>query len=159
MCRGITVKTDGGFSRPQELGGIVKDGPAKYIVSDYMGAYIINESMPEFHQYVQEGQNILLVGSQSVNALGYMYENTGVSVPSTICTPTYDESLLRYWADNPDKYPDCVIVECWHGELKPDPDSFIMRWLEEEYPWTFYDEGEYWRYYHKKQLTDKSPLL
>lgn len=145
--RGVMVKTPSGFSSPLELGGVVKGGPAIGIVTDYMGAFVINSTLAEWGNYVYEGDNVLIVGSGGVSTLGYLYADTGVSVQSTICTPTYNEKLLEYWEEYPDKYPDCVIVSCWYGELKVEEESWIMTWLDNEYQPADYAEGMFWRYY------------
>lgn len=130
-----------------QLSGIVKEGPAMGLMSEYMGPYIINSSMEEWKQYVREGDRILLVGDGAVSTLGYLYENTVISVDSTICTPTYDEKLLEYWEQNPDKYPNVVIVDCWYGEMKMPSNSWIMQWIENEFQPKECMYGKFWCYY------------
>lgn len=129
------------------LGGIVKNGPASGIVSDYMGAYIINCSYEEWKNFVRPGDRILLVGQDRVSTIGYLYGDTEISITSTISTPTYDESLLDYWERNPEKYPNVVIVDCWYGSLNVSQDSWIMQWLEDDFHPASYSDGQYWRYY------------
>ena len=70
---------------------------------------------------------------------------------STICTPTYDEKLLKYWEQNPQKYPNVVVVSCWFGELKVAEDSWIMQWLETEFRADTVIDGQYYRYYLKNE--------
>lgn len=133
------------------VGGIVKDGPALGIVSEYMGPYIINVTMEEWEQYVEDGDKVLLVGNTAVSTIGYLYKDTEISVDSTICTPTYDEKLLKYWEQNPQKYPNVVVVSCWFGELKVAEDSWIMQWLETEFRADTVIDGQYYRYYLKNE--------
>ncbi len=135
-----------------ELRGIVKDGPALGVMSKYMGPYIMNTSMAEWELYVKDGDCILLVGENAVSTIGYLYKDTQVSVGSTICTPTYDEQLLTYWEQNPEKYPDVVIVDCWFGKVNVSEDSWIMQWINEEFRADEIVDGQYWRYYRKNTV-------
>lgn len=145
--RMFTLKTFVGLSDPLDLGGIVRSGPAMGLVTDYMGAYVRNISETEWGQYVQPGDSVLLVEDGAVSTLGYLYGDTYVSAPSTICTPTFDEGLLEYWREYPQKYPDVVAVQCWYGELKVNENSWIMQWLDTECEVESVEEGTFWRYY------------
>lgn len=147
--RGVYVKTLGGFSSPLKLGGIVKSGPELGIIADYMGANIRNTTMAEWDSFIREGDNILIVEKEGTSTIGYLYGDTGVSAPSTICTPTNDEQLLQYWEQYPDKFPDVVAVQCWYGELSVDTDSWIMQWLEGEFQADAIEDGTFWRFYRR----------
>ena len=133
------------------LGGIVKEGPAMGIVSEYMGPYMQNESMKEWEQYIEEGDCIYLIG-EPLDTLGYLYADTEIAAPSLVPTPGYNESVLEYWKMNPDKYPDVIIASCWYGTMNTSltEDSWIMKWMEEEYKPQYYVDGKYWRYYFKQ---------
>ncbi len=133
-----------------ELGGIVKEGPAKGIVSSYMGPYMQNESIKEWKRYIEEGSTIWLIGSP-LDTLGYLYLDTEIGAPSTVCTPGYNESVLEYWKRNPEKYPDVVIASCWYGELNAElqTNGWIMEWIEEEFQPEYWVDGKFWRYYFK----------
>lgn len=134
-----------------DIRGIVRSGPAMGIMSTYMGPYIINATIEEWKLYVEQGDRVLLVGGGGkVDTLGYLYENTEVCIDSTICTPTYNEKLERYWEENPQKYPNVVAVDCWYGDLRVDKDSWIMQWLENEFRADRVVDGKYWRYYMKE---------
>lgn len=132
------------------LEGIVKSGPAVGLMSNYMGPYIINSSMEEWQQYIKPGDKILIVGGAAVSTIGYLYEDTEISTDSTICTPTYNEKLLRYWEQNPEKYPNVVVVDCWYGRLNVSEDSWIMQWIENEFQPDASVDGKYWRYYFRE---------
>ena len=147
--RGVTVKTLGGFANPLKIGGIVKSGPELGILADYMGANIRNTSLAEWESFVQEGENIMIVEKEGTSAIGYLYGNSGVGAPSTICTPTWDEQLLEYWELYPDKQPDVVAVQCWYGELSVDENSWVMQWLEAEYGAESVQDGTFWRFYRR----------
>ena len=133
---------------PRSRGGMVKEGPATGIITDYMGAYSTRCDMEDFEIYINSGDRLFIVSAGSnANALMYMYQNVIVCTPSTICTPTYNETLLDYWEQNPDKCPNVILVECWFGDLHIDQDSWIYQWIEEEFQPSTYVDGRYWRFY------------
>lgn len=141
---------NGDVSTILKIHGIVKEGPAAGIITEYMGAYMQNESIKEWEQYIEDGSSIYLIGG-SLDTLGYLYSNTTIAAPSVVPTPGYNESVLKYWEINPDKYPDVIIASCWYGTMNPElgEDSWIMRWIEEEYKPQYYVDGKYWRYYFR----------
>lgn len=130
---------------------VVKEGPAIGIISEYMGPYIQNESMREWKEYIQDGQSIYLIGG-ALDTMGYLYADTEIAAPSLVPTPGYNEAILDYWEENPEKYPDVIVASCWYGELSSEitEDSWIMQWIEEEYCPAYYIDGKYWRYYFKE---------
>lgn len=140
-----------GFLEVREIGGIVKAGPAKGIITEYMNAYKNNRMVEDWAEYVEAGDSVLIVGENSINALGYLLGDTEVSIHSTMCGPTYNEVLLQYWTDNPEKYPDVIAVECWYGDLKVSTDSWIMQWLQSEYQPSGFEDGYYYRFYRLEQ--------
>ncbi len=129
---------------------IVRSGPAMGIISDYMGPYIMNSNLEEWPQHIRSGDRLLVVSESGVvSTLPYLYEDVEISAASTICTPTYDEKLLLYWEQNPDRRPNVVAVDCWFGHLNVDEDSWIMQWIYDEFGLNSYEDGTYLRYYRK----------
>ena len=131
------------------IAGVVKAGPAKGLVSEYLGPQILNVTLEEWHEYVEPGDRVLVVGAGLYDPLLYLYEEVEISTTSTICTPTYDKMLLEYWEKYPEKYPNVVIVDCWFGELRVKKNNWIMQWLESEFEPGGYVDGSYWRYYRR----------
>lgn len=127
--------------------GVVEDGPMAGIFSDYMGADIANSNLRDWKQYVKEGDRVLIVGTYHLSTIGYLYEDTEISVDSTICTPTYNEKLLSYWEMNPWKEPNVVVLDCWSGESRVSEDEWIMGWIEENFD--SYVDGRYVRIYRR----------
>ena len=134
------------------VGGIVKEGPAIGIISDYMGVYMQNETLKEWDQYVEEGSNIYMIG-RAIDTLGYLYSDTNIAAPSVMSTPAYNEYIPKYWEINPEKYPDVIIASCWYGSLDQGllDNEWILNWIEEEYQPQYQIDGKYWRYYFKEQ--------
>lgn len=130
-----------------DIGGIVKSGPEFGIVTEYFVAYNKNQSMADWAEYIKPGDSLLVVGSETVSCISYLYEDVIISNPSVISTPTYNEEMLQYWAQYPNKYPDVLAVDCWFGELHVPESSWIMQWINEKYiPYETVD-GTYWRFY------------
>lgn len=133
-----------------QVGGIVKEGPAIGIISNYMGAYIQNETIKEWREYIKEGSRIYLIGDP-LDTLGYLYLDTDIAAPSVQCTPWYNESILEYWKMNPDKYPDVVIASCWYGDMNASlvKNGWILEWIEKDLQPSYSIDGKYWRYYFR----------
>ena len=146
LHRGIIVRdySDGSDSI-FGMESIVKNGPAKGVVCGYMSAYTNKVNAEEWPGFVNEGENILVVGPGLYDPIVYFFRSAGVSNYSTIDTPTYDENLLDYWRDYPGKKPDVVAVECWYGDMRIDADSFIMEWTRENCD--YLGDGSYYRFY------------
>lgn len=146
--RGLIVKTlDGVASNIFDMQNIVRSGPAVGVITPYMGAYEINCNIEDWAQFVRPGDNLLMVKSDVVNTMAYMYEDVTISIHSTISTPTYDEMLLEYWEENPDKFPNVIAVSCWYGDLHVDENSWIYQWIQQEFQPSTYADGRYWRFY------------
>lgn len=133
------------------VGGIMKDGPAAGIFADYMCAYIYNCNYEDYAQYVKAGDNVLIVANMimSVGTTAYMFDNVNISHFSIVDPTTYDEKLLTYWEQYPEKTPDVIVVDCWYGELKENPDSWIMQYIENDFGYTSVQDGRYVRFYRK----------
>ena len=130
---------------------IMKDGPAVGILADYMCAYIYNCNYEEYAQYVQEGDNVLIVANMimSVGTIGYLFDDLGVSHYSIVDPTTYDESLAEYWEQYPEKAPDVIVVDCWFGQLYESPDNWIMQYIENDFGYTSVNDGTYVRFYRR----------
>ncbi len=130
--------------------GIINDGPAKAIITEYMGAYIQNETLKEWEEYISDGDSVFLINNE-FDSLSFLNKNVENSAPTTVPAPTYNETILNYWDLQPKKYPDVVVVSCWYGNLNSamDEGTWIRTWIEREYNYSYYIDGKYWRYYFK----------
>ena len=133
------------------VGGIMKDGPAAGILADYMCAYIYNCNYEDYAKYVQPGDNVLIVAQMimSVGTTAYMFDDVGISHFSIVDPTTYDEKLLTYWEQYPEKAPDVIVVDCWYGGLMVPGDSWIMQYIENDFGYTTVNDGAYVRFYRK----------
>ena len=153
FVKGWQCPVSGGYlSNITDVGGIIKQGPGTGVFTEYMNSYIARCTGEEMEQLVPDGTSLLVVDNSSIP---YMYRDVTVSSYTTICYPSYNEVLLKYWDNHPEKYPDVIAVTCWYGELKWDPDSWIMKWIENDYNAEKVIEGKYYRYYFRSK--DEAP--
>lgn len=133
------------------VSGIMKDGPAAGILADYMCAYIYNCNYEDYAKYVQPGDNVLIVAKMimSVGTTAYLFEDVNISHFSIVDPTTYDEKLLTYWEQYPEKAPDVIVVDCWYGGLMEPGDSWIMQYIENEFGYTTVNDGAYVRFYRR----------
>jgi len=114
-----------------EVRGYNHAGVRAGILTNYMTSHRYNVNLENWSEMIPEGSTLLYVGSSQFS---YMLGDCLVATPSTISTPTYDETLLAYWEMNPDRYPDVVAVESMYGEITViESNSFLMQWLEEDF--------------------------
>lgn len=117
------------------------------ILTDYMTSYMYNTNQEIWAEAVPDGSTLFYVGSAQFS---YMHGDCTVAVPSTISTPTYDETLLAYWEMNPDRYPNVVAIESSYGDIgSVAHEEFLMQWLEEEFRATEIIDYPYVRVYRR----------
>lgn len=151
--KGFTVKM--GRTETNTILGvqnIVREGPEKGILTNYMLAYIINSTYEEFTEQIEEGARCLIV-TKTVNTAGtspYLFrKDTKICHFSVVDPTTYDEKLLTYWELYPEKQPDVIVVDCWYGNLMEEAGSWIMEYIENEFGYSEMIDGKYVRYYKR----------
>lgn len=100
-------------------------GPAKNIYCRYTDGYEYNIVQELMDSYVTEEDNVLCVSGHTI---WYLLSKGNIATYSTISTPTFDERLLSYYEEYPDKYPDVVIMQEITGWEK------VMEMLQLEEP-------------------------
>ncbi|MCM1065367.1 MAG: glycosyltransferase family 39 protein [Eubacterium sp.] len=134
-----------------KVSGIMKNGPAAGILTDYIGAYIYHSNYRFYRENLDERDNVLIVVNtvMSAGTTAYLFGDYGVSHYSVIDPTYYDGRLLEYWEQYPEKRPDVIVVDCWYGVLYEPQDSWIMRYIENEFGYTRMQDGDYVRFYRK----------
>ena len=135
--------------------GIVREGPAAGIFTNYMQAYITNRTYEEFEEYVEEGADCLIVNTVvgTAGTSPYMFRNCNIchfSVVDYMDSISYNENLLTYWSLYPEKQPDVIVVDCWYGQLMEREDSWIMQYIENDFNYGRVVDGMYVRYYFRQ---------
>lgn len=125
--------------------GVSRFGPLKGIINGN-GTFLMDGAYVEWLRMIQEGDRVLVLSYPTLNATAYLYNNVEICVDSTISTPTYSERLFTYWKENPDKYPNVIVIKnpdqlYWLGE-----DNEIIRWLEHDLHIKEIVDGYYGRY-------------
>lgn len=149
--KGYTLRAGRNYNVVPDTENIMRHGPAIGILSDYMNCYIYNSNYEDFETCVNQDDVVLIVTNMVTSAGTTPYMMTGAEVAHySIVDPTaYDERLLTYWELYPEKRPNVIVVDCWYGELKESPDSWIMQYIEKEFGYTQVKDGRYVRFYRK----------
>lgn len=123
-----------------------KHGPLKGIVNRE-GTFVADVSYQEWQDLIQDGDRVMVIGHPTITPTVYLYKDVVISTDSTISTPTYSERLFTYWEENPDRYPNVVVVK-WYGD-NPLVGEYneVIQWLMEEFPAKRIVSGSFWRYY------------
>ena len=103
VCESGGYKADALFVKQKALYGV-----ARNIYCGYLDGYGYNQLHDTIDGYVSDEDAVLIVGKHS---LRYLLTDAKISMYSTISTPTFDERLLEYWEQYPDRYPTVIIVE------------------------------------------------
>lgn len=130
---------------------VIEEGPAKGIFTHYMLGYVMNSDYEDIRANVEEGAKCLIV-TNMVDAAGttpYMFGEYEVCHFSVIDPTTYDERLLVYWNQYPEKQPEVIAVDCWYGQLMEKEDSWIMQYIENEFGYQEVVDGKYLRFYKR----------
>lgn len=125
------------------VSGLFQEGLRKRIYTTYMSAYTYNSKQEIWSEAVPAGSNCIYLG---VDQFCYLMGDCRISAASTISTPIYDESLLKYWEINPDRYPDIVVLESGFEARLGD---FMREWLENEFPASEIIEYPFFTVYRK----------
>lgn len=131
-----------------DIEAIVTKGPNIGIACDYMRYYQTNADIEDHGKFIGPDDSVLLVDTFVIDSVEFMLINSSISNFSTIDTPIYNERLVTYYEQYPEKEPSVVAVSCWYGGLMVPADSWIMKWVENNYEAV--GDGKYWRYYRKK---------
>ena len=149
--KGYTLRAGRDYNVVPDTESVMKCGPAIGIFSDYMNCYIYNCNYEDFGTYVNE-EDVVLIVTNMVTSAGttpYMMAGAEVAHYSIVDPTAYDERLLTYWELYPEKQPNVIVVDCWYGELKENPGSWIMEYIEKDFGYSQVNDGRYVRFYRK----------
>ena len=148
--KGYTLRA-GRITTVPQINGLIREGPAAGIFTSYIQAYAMNRTYEEFAENVRSGENCLIVTNVPgvAGTTPYLFRDLSVCHFSVVDPTSYDERLLTYWECYPEKQPDLIVVDCWFGKLKEDPDSWIMQYIENDFGYREAIDGTYVRFYRK----------
>lgn len=150
--KGYTLRAGRDYHVITDTKGIMRPGPAAGILSDYMNCYIYNCNFEDFNTYVKPEDVVLIVTNMVMSAGTTPYIMAGAEVAHySIVDPTaYDERLLTYWELYPEKRPNVIVIDCWFGQPKENPNGWIMQYIENEFGYSQVIDGSYVRFYRKE---------
>ena len=111
------------------------------------GAYVADITWREWQDMIKPGDRVVVLSYPTLPAAIYLDQDVEICIDSVISTPTYSERLLAYWRENPEKYPNVVVVKCYGGSPMIGEYNVITKWIDEEFHAVRVEDGTYWRYY------------
>jgi|GEM_PF-2990415 len=130
---GYTQKTSGIGRNIFQYNAIIADGPAKGIRVDWVVMERYKSGNADMKQIVGGDESVLVVSNDlyATPTELYMAAPLKISQYSTICTPTFGEKHLDYWAQFPDRLPALIVLEKEYEDYAGE--QFIYNWLMENY--------------------------
>ena len=151
LGKGYSLRSGPNGNNVLQSGGILKEGPAAGIISDYFLAYVYNCDYEDWQVYLRDGDKVLIMVDQILNlgTIQYLFKDVEICHFSTQPASPYDEMLLEYWETHPEKVPDVIIVDCWYGQLMTAEDGWMMHYIENDFGYTQVNDGRYIRIFRK----------
>ncbi len=149
--KGYTMRAGRNYVNVLQTRNVMKSGPAVGVLADYMSAYIYNDNYAVWRENIEDGDRVLIVTNMvhAQSTTPYLFRDVEVCHFSTVDPTSYDEKLLTYWECYPEKAPNVIVVDCWYGNLMESADSWIMKYIEEDFGYTSVVDGNYVRIYRK----------
>ncbi len=112
----------------------MESGAAEGIYVLTKTASVWNQNNQELEQYLEEGDQLLYIGAETL-----IYVRSGITAasPSTISTPVFGEYFLEYYEEYPEKLPTVIVVDKTF-ETTPEynyspENAVILNWIAENY--------------------------
>ena len=131
-----------------ELENVIRSGPAAGLVCTHFNKEKSLVDIHELNGMIGEDDRLMIVGPEFTDSLVYLYTKAEIANFSTISSPIFNEVLEDYYRVNPDKYPTAVIVDSWFGQLSFPDDSYIVKWVEDNFDRVA--DLSYYRVYREK---------
>lgn len=151
LHRGLVVwgyANKGNIWMVNDIEAVITKGPSAGIACDYMRYYQTLCDIEDHAKFVSQDDRILMVEGFVFDSVDFMMTDASISNFSTIDTPIYNERLLTYFEQYPEKEPTVIAVSCWYGNLQIKSVEWVMKWIDENYEPV--GDGRYWRYYRKR---------
>lgn len=124
-CYIIRISGGAHFTVFDEI-SLIRQGSSIGIIADTESVRRYNESTALLQAYIPEDSNVFYVGCTTDV---YFMQDVNICTPSTISTPTYDETVATYFETHSDKTPDYVICDRDYADLTAD--TWIALYLSE----------------------------
>lgn len=111
LCKGYYVRvTEYAPSNILETRQAVTNGPVKGIFVTKEEKIRIEECYNTILQTTKEKEQILFMGTESVNNLSAVAKGARFVSPTTISTPAFNEQWVTYFENKPEKMPDHIFL-------------------------------------------------
>lgn len=103
------LRTTGGihYTITDEI-SLMREGPALGILADTESVRHYRVSYQFMEENLPEGARVFYAGSSS---LLYLMKDMEICTPSTISTPTFNDTITAYFDSHPDKQPEYLVLE------------------------------------------------
>lgn len=95
---------------------IIRQGPAMGLVADTPAVIRYRDNLALIDDVLPEGAKVFYMGAYTDI---YLMNELVYCTPSTICSPTFDDKVLTWFEQHPDRQPDYVVcdTELFYGNL------------------------------------------
>lgn len=134
-----------------QMESIIRTGPALGIICDDTTSCIYRDNVADFERFIGRDDSVFFLRAKGYDPLYYVQAGAGVSISSTISSPTFEDYQIDYWEQYPYKAPTVIAIAGYGGAMHVDRDEYItiFEWLEEHYVWA--GDGTWWRFYRIKE--------
>ncbi len=115
---------------------LLRRGPAMGLVADTPAAVRYRDNYELVTELLPEGAKVFYMGSDMDI---YLMKDLNYAIPSTICSPTFDDKICTWFELHPDRRPDYVV--CDAGLLCTDP--WVIAYVAENCPDTPVGSNDY----------------
>ena len=126
----------------------IRTGPRKWCISTLQDCNGNKIGVAEWKESVTPDDTVLIIKTNGIDPVSYMYSGSAIAVHSTISTPTYGDGLEKYWEYNPNKIPTVVAIPCWEGTEGGNTPEWLRKMINEEYALS--KKGTLWNFYKRK---------
>lgn len=135
------LRTTGGahYTVFEEL-SLMRQGPAAGLIADTPSVIRYRDNYRLVAESLPDGAKVFYMGT---NTDLYLMKDLEFCTPSTICSPTFDDKILLYFEQHPEKEPEYVV--CDAGLLYTDP--WVSAYIRENCPETPLAVNDYLRIY------------
>ena len=95
---------------------LLRQGPALGVIADTPSVIRYRDNYELITGLLPEGAKVFYMGSDTDL---YLMKDLEYAIPSTICSPTFDDKVYAWFKLHPDRLPDYVV--CDAGLLYTDP--------------------------------------
>lgn len=148
---GFTVRDSLYGQNIMYMRSVVHEGPTKGLLVNKSEEEIIRKQTDEYLSYVKDTDSVLIISNNMNNPVTayYMLNKAVISNYSLNATPVYNETLVEYWDQYPERLPNVIAVDKAYGQdLNFMEGTWIRNYVEGHYTLDY--EADYMNFYKIK---------